>query len=420
MPDARKTVANALIRVEKESAFSNVLLANLLREAQLSREDTAFASALFYGVLDRKITLDYLISRYIRIRVEKLKPLTRQALRMALYQIRYMDRVPDHAAVGQSVELVKHSPESHNAPFVNGVLRNYLRNPADLPSGSDEKSLAIRYSCPPEIVGELTRDYGEAAEGFLQSFLQSPSVHLRVNPLKTDAGQLIRALAERGIAARETDPYSVCLLDGMDIRRDPGYQNGWYHAQDPASQACASLLGAKPGEKILDLCAAPGGKTFTVAEQMQNRGKLLSCDLYDSRVKLIVSGAARLGLTCITARQNDAAVYCPDFGTFDRVLCDVPCSGYGILRRKPDIKYKPSTDFSALQQLQAAILETGSRYVQPGGVLMYSTCTLRKKENENQVAVFLKKHPEYRVDFSKTFFPDEGTDGFFVCRMLRE
>ena len=424
MANARAVAVRALLAVESENGYSNIVLAKLLSETSLSAVDRSLATRIFYGTLDRKITLDYILGQFIKTPVKKLKPFCRAVLETALYQIIYAERIPDSAAVNEAVNLMKKSKERYGASFVNGVLRNILRQGYSLPKGEDAASLEIRFSCPKRIVESLTADYGtETAVKLLEESLAEPPVYLRVNTVKTTPSALCERLNREGITAE------ICAVEnavrvngGMDMGNSAAYRDGLFHVQDLASQKALAVLCPKTGERVLDLCAAPGGKTFTMAEMMQDRGTVEAYELHESRVTLIQKGAARLGLTSVSAKQGDATVLDPDLcGGFDAVLCDVPCSGWGVLRRKPELKYRTADSFAELEEIQQKILQSGAMALKTGGRLLYSTCTLRRGENDVSVRTFLDKHPYFALKYEHTFFPHtDGTDGFYCALLTKE
>ena len=422
MANARKIAVDALLRVEQDGAYSNLILGQLLSRSDASKEDKALASAIFYGVLDRLITLDYYINKLSKLPVKKLQPLTRQVLRTALYQIYYMDRIPHSAAVNEAVKLIKKSGENRNSGYVNAVLRNAVSSDIELPLGIDLYSLSVRYSCPPWILGNIINDYGtERAEDILQAYLLPSNISLRVNTLKTSSDEIKELFKSQHIEVKENgldDSFELC--SGIDIADHTLFKDGLYHIQDISSQKCALALSAKQGERILDVCAAPGGKSFTIAQTMEDTGEIISCDLYENRVSLINKGAKRLGIKCIKAIQNDASLFNSKLGDFDAVLCDVPCSGFGVIRRKPEIKYKPIDDFENLQKIQLGILETSSAYVKSGGRLLYSTCTIRKAENERIVEAFLENTNDFKCEYMHTDLPSRDSDGFFRALLIKK
>lgn len=421
MANARKIAVDALLRVERDSAYSNLLLGQLLSASCATREDKALASAIFYGVLDRLITLDYYIDKLSKLPVKKLQPLTRQVLRSAIYQIFFMDKIPDSAAVNEAVKLIKKSRESKNSGYVNAVLRNAVASQIELPQGRDLYSLSVRYSCPQWILKDIIKDYGvEITEEILSAYLLPSKVSARVNTLKITAEELKNKLKEQGISIRDNgleNSFEFC--SGIDFSGNTLFNNGLFHIQDISSQKCALSLSARKGERILDVCAAPGGKSFTIAQDMEDCGEIISCDLYNNRVSLINQGAQRLGINCIKAMQNDASCFNPDLGQFDAVLCDVPCSGFGVIRRKPEIKYKPIDDFQSLAELQLNILKISSKYVKSGGRLLYSTCTIRKAENEEIVNGFLSENNDFKCEYMHTDIPSGDNDGFFRALLVR-
>ncbi|MCQ2449876.1 MAG: 16S rRNA (cytosine(967)-C(5))-methyltransferase RsmB, partial [Clostridia bacterium] len=348
MSNARKIAVSTLTRIEQDGGYSNIVLDRTLRENDLSAVDRSFLTALVYGVLDRRLTLDYLLNQYIKQGIRKVQPFTKNALRCALYQLLYMERVPESAAVNETVKLVKSSKERYNAAFVNAVLRSYLRKPAALPQDDSKTSVSVRYSCPEWIVDSLIADYGvENAVGFLENSLIAPPVFLRVNTLRITAEELIKRLADEKITAVPTsDKFALQVQGGIDIKNCTCYHEGLFFVEDLACQRSVAALSPQSGERVLDLCAAPGGKSFAAAMLMQNKGEILSFDLYEKRANLIAAGANRLGFSCITASAGDATAFDEDLKTFDRVICDVPCSGLGVLRRKPEIKYKEPESLS--------------------------------------------------------------------------
>lgn len=422
MKNARLTAAELLISVEKDKAYSNIALNKILSKSTLNGSDRSLASALFYGVLDRRLTIDYILSFYIKTPLKKLKPLTYQALSIAVYQIYFMDRIPDSAAVNESVNIVKFSKEKYNFSFVNAVLRSIIRNPVEIPKDESIKALSIRYSCPEDIVESFICDYGkENAEKILGAALTKPSITVRVNELRCSRDELMVLLEKENVSAKP-NPLSSSALDiegSVDIGALNAYKQGLFHVQDIASQLSVELLDALPGEKIADLCAAPGGKSFTAAECMKNSGQLFSYDIYQKKIELIRSGAKRLGLSIIKPALADATVKSNE-ADFDAVICDVPCSGLGVIRRKPEIKYKGIQDFSELEKTQRTILENAASMLKSGGRLLYSTCTLRRAENDAQIQFFLDKHSGYALEYNRTFMPQNDLSDGFYCALIKK
>ncbi len=422
MATARKIALKALCDVRVGGAYSNITLNKYFSENDLSVPDKSLATAIFYGVLDRTITLDYVLSQHIKTPLKKVHPEALESLRIALYQIMFMDKIPDSAAVNEAVKLIKNSKQRHLSGFVNGVLRSILREGINLPSGKDVKSLSIKYSCPEWIIKSFVDDYGtDDTVNLLECSLQAPPVTLRVNTLKTNSNDLIDALLGENINTTNAKIENALeVIGGIDVTKSHTFKDGLFHVQDVASQTVVSILLPKSNERVLDLCAAPGGKTFTMAQYMENKGEIIACDLYEKRVELIKKGARRLGITNIKTIQNDATVKNDKIGKFDVVLCDVLCSGLGVIRRKPEIKYKDISEYEDITLLQTQILENAAEYLQPNGRILYSTCTLRKCENEGVIERFLDKHPQYELKYQHTFMPHiDGCDGFY-CALLQK
>lgn len=437
MADARLTAVKMLLKMEDSESFSNILLDNVLSEEKLSDRDKAFAAALFYGVTERRMTLDYIIQQNSKIPFEKLDRAAVEILRAGLYQILFMEGVPESAAVNESVKLCKKLKVFSAQGFVNGMLRSFIRNGKKVSYlGVDRaERLSIEYSCPKWLVEKWIEEYDvDRTVKALKASVGKPPVYARVNTLKTTADKLIAELAKDKISAKKYAGLDDCVVleKTGDIEKSKAFKAGLFHVQDISSQLCCLTLRPVVNETVIDVCAAPGGKSFTMAELMGNNGRLLSLDLHDMRVGLIEDGAARLGIRIIEAKQNDGTKYNPELPQADRVLCDVPCSGLGVIRRKPEIKYKDPAEFEELPAVQRRILETACKYVKVGGTLVYSTCTMSRAENDEVVEAFAAVHPEFSpivqtVPFEgaencykRTYFPDEnGGDGFFTASFRR-
>ena len=422
MSNARKIALKALLDVRKNNAYSNITLNSVFKDIDITPADKSLATAVFYGVLDRTITLDYVLSNFIKTPLKKVAPITLEVLRSALYQIMFMDKIPHSAAVNEAVRLIKSSKERYNASFTNGVLRNILRSEIKLPDGDDVKSLSIIYSCPEWIINSFISDYGlDVAKQLLSRSLEKPPITLRVNTTKTDEIVLLDALQQDGVCVQKGMlENSLVISGGIEVAKNRYYLDGMFHIQDISSQTAIKILAPKKGERILDMCAAPGGKTFTIAEYLENNGEVIACDLYEQRVSLIKKGAVRLGLSVISAKIADATVHNDTFGNFDAVLCDVPCSGLGVIRRKPEIKYKNIDEYENISNIQLKILENAATYLNKDGRILYSTCTVRKSENEQVVRAFLDKYSDYELKYEQTFLPHiDGTDGFY-CALLQK
>ncbi len=418
MPNARKIAAQILLKIEKNNSYSNLALKSYFKELDISPQDKAFITTLVYGVIERKITLDYTLKKFIKTPLKKVMPFTLANLKVALYQIMFLSKIPESAAVNEAVNIVKSSKESRNAGFVNGVLRSALRSDLSLPNGDDINSLSVKYSCPTEIIDSFINDYGlKNTKLLLNESVKPAPLTVRVNTLNTDISAFMENI---GVDTTEHKPYGAVILEnGIDIATNKLYKEGHFFVQDSASQTAVSILDPKPNDRMLDMCSAPGGKAFSSAILMENKGEIIACDLYPHKADLIEKSAKRLNLSIIKAEVCDATLYNADLGEFDCVLCDVPCSGLGIIRRKPEIKYKNFAEFQDLPQIQYEILNNAKKYLKKGGRLLFSTCTLRKAENEDIVERFLKENPDFSLKYMHTFMPfSDGTDGFFAALLV--
>lgn len=427
--NARQTAAAALLDIEQKGSYSNLVLDPRLRGETLSPRDRAFATALFYGVLERKITLDWVIAHYSRTPPAKLEPEVLTALRLGTLQLMDFPAVPPSAAVSESVEVVRALGKGKAAGLVNGVLRAMARQSCEAPPPKDKlTALSAEYSVPAPLIQRWRKSYGhDTALEILRGSRGPAPTFLRVNTVKTTPAALRERLEQDGLGSREVPGVknALELLTPAAIGELPAFREGLFHVQDISSQLCAAALDPRPGMAVLDLCAAPGGKTFTLAELMEDRGRVVARDLYPHRVKLVEEGAARLGLRSVTAQVRDALEPDPSArGEFDRVLCDVVCSGFGTLRRKPEIRYKPLDSLDGLPEIQYNILGNASHYLKPGGRLVYSTCTLSLEENDRVVERFLRERPEFFAPCPpKTYIHGRDgldCDGFFVAVLERK
>lgn len=412
-----------LLKIEKDKAYSNLTLDSVLEKEKAGYEP--FVRNLVYGVVERKITLDYILSGFLSQPIKKLKPQVLTVLRMGVYQIKFMDKVPVSAAVNESVKLVKQQGFSFASGLVNSVLRKVANSETVYPENNESMEyLSVKYSCPIPLIQQYINDYGfENAVGILSTSLENPPLIIRANTLKITPTDLILCLQKEGVTA------SICDLDGAltvesgNVFATACYKDGLFHVQDLASQKCIEALEPKPYETVLDICAAPGGKSFTMAEKMQNKGEIYSFDLYEHRLSLINSGAKRLGIDIIKTQVRDAAVIYDDMPLADKILCDVPCSGLGVIRRKPEIKYKDLGFIDKLTDLQYNIICSASVYLKKGGRFVYSTCSLNKAENEEVCERFLATHKDFHLleDYPVTLMPHtDKTDGFFFAAFTKE
>lgn len=420
MKTARQVCLMALNRMEKEGSYSNIVLNALLEKSELSREDRAFASRLFYGVLEKKLLLDFNIAPLSKRPVAKLDIDILNILRMGMYQLLFLESVPDSAAVNESVKLCTFTKKKSASGFVNALLRAKIRQNKEICMPKD-KSVAL--SVDKSIYSLLKEQYGEErADKILSAFSRETPTYIRVNTQKTSLQQLKEALAKHNIHIEPAGNTEGCALVSNigTLLQTKEFNEGHFYVQDLASQKCCSALSPKGARRILDVCAAPGGKSFTLALSAGRDCKVVSCDLYENRVSLIKSGAERLSLENIEPTVNDASIYNEKLGKFDRVLCDVVCSGLGVIGKKPEIRYK-NIDPNELFDIQYSIITTSAKYLENGGILVYSTCTLNKRENEEVVDKFLKENTDFSLEEQKTYFPDtDGCDGFFVAKLVKK
>ena len=435
--NARECALSVLVACRRNGAWADAALKAQLGKCALSAQDAALCSRIVYGVMQNELLLNWYLSAYCTQKLDHLQPPLADILRIGAYQILFLDKVPDHAAVSESVELCRTNGRSAASGLVNAVLRKVAQNKSNLPPLPEGNiaRLSIAYSHPQWLVKKLVSLLGvEEAERFLRIDNEAAPMTVQVNPLKTDADALARELAGDGVKAVPHGWVPDCFeLSGTgDLTTLTAFYQGRFTVQDAAAKLVTYAAGFEKGQDVLDVCAAPGGKSFAAAFAMENEGSILSCDLHENKLKRIREGAQRLGITCIETAAADGRTFREEWaGRFDTVICDVPCSGLGIIRKKPDIRYKDPSELKALPEIQRAILENSARYVRPGGVLVYSTCTVLPEENENVTEAFLAAHPEFIYEeFSLpngeaapgylTLWPQRnGTDGFYLSRMRR-
>ncbi len=432
---ARKLAADVLQKIERRDAYSTLSLRHALENASLpDPRDFSLTTRLVYGVTEHRLTIDHNLQLYLKKPLHKLPPPVVQILRVGAYQLLYSDKIPPSAAVNESVRSVKEMGYSYAAGLVNAVLRRVSAGGLVLPPKEDRLRWAsLRYSVPTETVKHFASCYGwDRAERILASFEGAKPVYIRINSLKSTAETLSARLGAEGASMEETGtPGAYILTCEGNVGKLGAFRDGLFYVQDLSSQICVSVLGARPGETVLDCCAAPGGKAFGAAIGMENRGRVIACDLYPQKCGLIENGAQRLGLSSVKTAVRDARLGYPEGAFADRVLCDVPCSGLGVMGRKPEIRYKALSDLADLPALQLQILTAAASAVKKGGALVYSTCTLNPAENENVCRAFLQAHPAfapagdeaYRAtapgDFLNCFPGEIGSDGFFIAKMIR-
>ena len=432
---ARETALNALITCRRQSGWSNAVLKQTIARDKLDSREAALATRLCYGVVQNRGRLDFYLRQLLTGSLKKLHPAVRDILHMGLYQIYDMDKIPDSAAVNESVFLARKYGAPGSDRLVNAVLRNAVRTKGTL---QEPTSFEDRYSHPAELVSLLKTALPKGSlEGVLKANNEAPKTVIQVNTLKTTADALLEQLRQEGVEAEPHGWMPECLVLGStgSLEKLPSFQQGLFYVQDPASRLSVRCAGLQKGFRVLDCCAAPGGKSFAAAMAMAGTGSICSCDVHPHKIKLIENGASRLGIELLQARLQDASEFVPEWeGAMDAVLVDAPCSGLGIIRKKPDIRYRDLKENEALPALQKKILANQARYVKKGGVLLYSTCTLLPGENQDVVEDFLKTHPDFSLEklplpapFPEnttgmlTLLPGQwDTDGFFISKMRRQ
>lgn len=423
---AREIAVLSLSRMEREGKYSNLEADAAIKKFSLEGAERALYTKLFYGVTERMLTLDHHIKLFSKRDPASLSVNMRNILRVSLYQILYLDRIPDSAAVNEGVELAKKYERQSAASFANAVLRRACKEGESLPERKegDIGYLSLKYSVAEDICRLYVERLGyDEAERLLLSLLSAEYITLRVNTLRCTRRELIDRLALHGIGAEETklSPHGVRLTGFYDIKALYDAADGLFLIEDEASQLAAYALDARAGHTVTDVCAAPGGKTVSVAIGMENKGRIFAFDLHKSKIKLISKAAEAAGVDIVEAAVRDSREVNEDLvGSCDRVLCDVPCSGLGVLSKKPDLRYKDISELDSLYVTQRAILKASAEYVKQGGVLVYSTCTLNERENEDAVREFLKGNSDFTLEYERTLYPHrDGCDGFYIAKMKR-
>lgn len=438
MDNAREVSMKILLKTDFGGAYSNLALKNNL--SGLSALDKAFATRLVYGCISMRITLDYIISQFSKTKLQKLSHNVHVILRMGIYQIFFMDKIPDSAAVNESVNLAAKYAEKSKG-FINAVLRAAVRNKDGI-SYPEVKIdfLRTRYSFPKKMCEKLISVYGEEkAESIIKSFLDTPETVIRANKLKISKEDLKKKLVSKDVTVTDVEIAEDALsVSGLDVGTSEEFKKGLFTVQDTAAQLACLILNPNPGDTVIDMCAAPGGKTTYIAELMGNEGMITAFDIYPHKTELIDENAERLGIDIINTCACDSVVYRSALDNkADKILADVPCSGLGIIRRKPEIKWNRD-DLSSLREIQIKILENAIKYVKPGGEIVYSTCTILPEENEDIIKSVLSENSNVETVDITSFLPDklikqtsqngyitllpdtDGTDGFFICKLRKK
>jgi len=437
MGDARKAALSALEKCRRQGAWSDAVLGSVMEEQRLDGRDRGLASALCYGVLQNRTLLDAYLAEASAVKLTKVEPKVLDILRISAYQLLMMDKIPDSAAVNEAVRLTKALGFSRASGYVNAVLRRIAAGDVKLTlRGTAAERLSVEYSHPKWLVEYLLAKLGEEETvGFLRCDNAPAALTLQVNTLKTDAAALKAALSAAGLEAEDHPFLPDCLTLGSagNLAALPPFREGHFYVQDAAAKLSVMAAEPKAGMKILDVCAAPGGKSFAAAVLSGGTAEITACDLHENKLKRIRESGLRLGLDRIRTEACDGRVNRPEWnGAFDLVITDVPCSGLGVIRKKPDIRWKDPAEFEGLPAIQLAILKNAANYVAPGGTLLYSTCTVRQEENGDVVSAFLAENAGFTPeDFSAgdgsvstngclQLWPQRsGTDGFFIAKLRK-
>lgn len=428
--NTRNLVVDILLAVTRDGEFSHIAIRDVLDKYRyLPKQDRAFITRLSQGTLERMIELDAIINQFSKTKVKKMKPVIAVILRSGVYQLKYMDSVPDSAACNEAVKLTVKRGFSGLKGFVNGVMRNIARNldQIKLPDADKEpeKYLSVRYSVPEWIVARFIRQYGkEACEKSLEAFLQPHPTSVQVDTDRISMEEITASLQAQGITVTQNPEIKRALfLSGYEALDEiEEFENGLLYVQDTASMLAVEMAAPKPGDTVIDVCAAPGGKSVYAARMIDETGHVESRDLTEYKVEMIEDNIERCQLSNMTARVWDATEFDASAEEkADVVIADLPCSGLGVIGTKTDIKYNASEEkIQELAALQQEILQVVCRYVKPDGTLLYSTCTMTKEENEENVHKFLETHTEFELEQMRQCFPYERCDGFFMAKMHRK
>lgn len=419
--NTRELALDMLLAIDRDGQYSHLVLRDVLDKYQyLSKQERAFLTRLTEGTVERMLTLDYVIDQFSKTKVKKMKSLIRELMRLSVYQIMYMDGVPDAAVCNEAVKLARKRGFSGLSGFVNGVLRSVARGWKDVTFQNE----SVRYSVPEWIIDGWNADYGrDVTEKMLEAFMQPAKITVRTNTQKCTPEELKDRLSQEGVTVEAIEGISYAFaLSGFDYLAGLGsFQDGWFYVQDISSMTVAHAADPKKGDYIIDVCAAPGGKSSHLAELLDGSGMVEARDLTEYKVGLIEENILRHDLHNMKAVQQDATLF--DEASVEKadiLICDLPCSGLGVIGRKSDIRYKMTAEKAHdLAVLQQEMLDTVWKYVKRGGKLIYSTCTIHKEENEDNVAALLQKHPQFTLVEQRQIFPMEGSDGFFVAKMIR-
>ncbi len=428
----RELALKVLYKIDKEEAYSNIELNEQIKQNRknLTEKDIGLISEIVYGVTTWRLTLDEIIKKYSKIKIKKISPWILNILRMGIYQIIFLDKIPKSAAVNESVNLAKRYGHASSSNFVNAILRKIEKTDYEefFQIGDDIERISKITSMPKWIVEELMKNNEiKKVEEICKNSNIKPKITIRVNSLKINKQELIKKLKEKGIECNEpqekVDDFLI-LEKIKNIENIDEFKKGYFTIQDISAGQTARILNPQPGESVLDACSAPGGKTTYMAELMKNKGKIEAWDIHEHRTKLVEQNAQRLGINIIETKVKDASLYDESFKEkFDKILLDVPCLGIGVIKRKPDIKWKRKPeDVKNITEIQKKILDNCSKYLKKNGVMVYSTCSILEKENKDVIDEFLKENNEFYIEPNEVrdILPNEEKDGFFICKIYRK
>ncbi len=423
MTNVREAALNTIIKCSGGDKYSNIELDNAIKKYNLTGVDRAFFTTLVYGTIEKKITIDYIINKYSNIPFGELDLFVQNILRLSVYQILYLDRTPDSAAVNEAVNSAKLRCSPGAASFINAVLRSVVRNKEAIPKPKYSEGAglyySIKYSLPVWLCEMWIENFGEEeAEKLFIGVNRSAKISLFTNTLRISRNDLIVMLEEKNIKSRAAKTENgIILEENVPIHKIP-IDEGFCHVQDISSQLCIESLGIKTGDTIIDTCACPGGKSFSAAILMRNTGRIISLDLHENKLSLIKNTSKKLGINIIETEAQDGRNINMQYKNIaDYVICDVPCSGLGTISKKPDLRFKNPDDIKRLPEVQYQILSNASQYIKNNGILMYSTCTINKIENEDVVTKFLLENENFSLLEMKNIYPDENHDGFFWAKI---
>lgn len=438
---ARQIALDVVNEVLFKGAYSNIALGSALNKSDLNPKDRGLVTEIVYGTIRYKLTIDTLLKQIIDMEFKSIEPEVLNILRCAIYQMKYLDKVPEYAVVDESVEMAKDVSQSASK-FVNGVLRNYIRTKDELVTHykKREHKLSVEYSFPRWMINLFVTQYGiDDAENIVEGLNEVPYVTVRVNEVKSTFDEAYEKLEEQGYDIEEgyVCPEAIVIKKGSNIEDNELFKQGIISVQDESAMIVAPLMDLKENNVAIDMCSAPGGKATHMGEIMNNTGEVLAFDIHEHKLKLINDNASRLGLTNVKAAIGNAEKINSSLVKLgDAVLIDVPCSGLGIIKKKPEIKWNKSKDeLNGLQSVQRNIMDVASEYVKKDGVLIYSTCTLNKDENEKNIQWFLEKHKDFKLEkiylgnseniiYSNegyvTILPNKYMDGFFIAKLIKQ